>query len=121
MTIGLAATGMPEVTGGGFRVCAIGYSITFNRILWVPPYAMMCKQRPLWSRLREEDTGGDEVDVLVDEWMTVDEAASYLKVSRRTLYRWMENGEVPYFELAAGVVPRRIRRRDLGKLMEAMN
>jgi len=59
----------------------------------------------------------DEVDVLVDEWMTIDEAASYLKVSRRTLYRWMDNGEVPYFELAAGVVARRIRREDLEDLL----
>lgn len=32
------------------------------------------------------------MDVLIDEWMTVDEAASYLKVSRRTLYRWLDTG-----------------------------
>ena len=57
------------------------------------------------------------MDVLVDEWMTIDEAASYLKVSRRTLYRWMSSRELPFFELAAGAVARRIRREDLEDLL----
>ena len=33
----------------------------------------------------------------------------------------MENGEVPYFMIAAGGGPRRIRRRDLENLMEEMD
>jgi len=58
------------------------------------------------------------VDSQVNEWLTISEVCEYLKVSRRTLYRWMENGEVPYVMIAAGGGPRRIRRRDLENLME---
>ena len=61
---------------------------------------------------------GDVVESQVSEWLTIAEACEYLKVSRRTAYRWMEDGEVPYFMIAAGGGPRRIRRRDLETLME---
>jgi len=64
---------------------------------------------------------GDVVDSQVSEWLTIAEACEYLKVSRRTAYRWMENGEVPYFMIAAGSGVRRIRRGDLENLMEEMN
>ena len=59
------------------------------------------------------------MDTLVSEWFTIDEASGYL--SKRTLYRWMDSGELPYFFIAAGAVPRRIRRRDLENLMEEMD
>ncbi len=61
------------------------------------------------------------MDSQVSEWLTIKETWALLKISRRTVYRWMENGEVPYFMIAAGGGPRRIRRRDLENLMEEMN
>jgi len=60
------------------------------------------------------------VDRQVTEWMSINQTCKYLKVSRRTLYRWMENGEVPYFMIAAGGGPRRIGRRELEQMMEPM-
>jgi len=57
-----------------------------------------CQVTPSRGRLSLEAMGrGDAVDSQVSEWLTVIEVCTYLKVSRRTVYRWMENGEVPYF------------------------
>lgn len=44
----------------------------------------------------------EAVDSQAGEWLTIAEACRYLKVSRRTLYRYMDNGELPYFFIAAG-------------------
>lgn len=60
------------------------------------------------------------VDSQVSEWLTIAEVCEYLKVSRRTVYRWMENDELPYFFIVAGGGLRRIRRRDLEQMMEPM-
>ena len=60
---------------------------------------------------------GDVVDSQVSEWLTIKETCDLLKVSRRRVYRWMENGEVPYFMIAAGGGPRRIRREDLEDIL----
>ena len=46
------------------------------------------------------------------EWMTVKEACAYLKVDRRTLYRYMEMGKLLYHQLG-GVGSRRFRKEDL--------
>jgi excisionase family DNA binding protein len=45
------------------------------------------------------------------EWLTLDQACSYLNVSRRTLYRWRDHGIVTFHRLG----PRQIRvsRQDL--------
>lgn len=58
------------------------------------------------------------MDSQVSEWLTIKETWALLKISRRTVYRWMENSELPYFMIAAGNGLRRIRRRDLENLME---
>ena len=60
------------------------------------------------------------MDSQVSEWLTIKETCDLLKVSRRRVYRWMENGEVPYVMIAAGGGPRRIRRRDVEQMMEPM-
>ena len=60
------------------------------------------------------------MDSQVNEWLTIAEACECLKVSGRTVYRWMENGEVPYVMIAAGSGLRRIRRRDVEQMMEPM-
>jgi excisionase family DNA binding protein len=50
-------------------------------------------------------------------WLTVKEAAAYLKVSRATLYRWMAAGIVPYYAIATAhrgpKATRRFRQEDL--------
>ncbi len=52
-----------------------------------------------------------------DEWLTLDEAAGYLKVSKPTVYRYCSEGALPFYKLA-GTGQRRFRRRDLDALME---
>jgi len=56
----------------------------------------------------------------VSEWFTIAEACEYLKVSRRTLYRWMDADQVPYYFIGAGAGVRRFRLRDLENMMEPM-
>lgn len=51
-------------------------------------------------------------DQLPTEWLTVDEAASYLRVSRRTIYRWSEAGRLPAYVIG-DYRNRRYRRTDL--------
>jgi len=51
----------------------------------------------------------------MSEWLTTKEAAAYLKVTRRTLYRWMEEGRLPFFVMTSG--RRRVRKEDLDALL----
>lgn len=51
------------------------------------------------------------------EWYTPAEAARYIRVSRQTLYNYMEQGMLPYYELKSGG-GRRLRRADLDALLE---
>jgi excisionase family DNA binding protein len=53
----------------------------------------------------------------VPEWLTVTQACSYLKVSRRTLYRWCDEGKLPYYELEGGG-RRRFDQEDLDNLLK---
>ena len=48
------------------------------------------------------------------------EVCEYLRVSRRTVYRWMDAGDLPYYFIGAGTGPRRFRLRDLEIMMEPM-
>jgi len=50
------------------------------------------------------------------EWLTIDEACAYLKTNRRTLYRLMETGKLPYYQIADGG-RRRIKREDIDALL----
>jgi excisionase family DNA binding protein len=52
-----------------------------------------------------------------DVWLTVQEAAKYLKVTRQTLYVYMAEGLLPFWELK-GKRGRRLRREDLDSLFE---
>jgi len=52
----------------------------------------------------------------MDEWLTTKEASEYLKIHRRTLYRMMEDGRLPYRSIL-GSRRRRIRRADLDALL----
>jgi len=54
---------------------------------------------------------------LPDEWLTLDEAASYLKLSKPSVYRLCAEGRLPFFKLA-GTGARRFKRADLDALFE---
>ena len=71
---------------------------------------------PVVSAMRR----GDVVDSQVSEWLTISEACEFFKVSKRTLYRWMVDDQVPYYFIGAGAGPRRFRLRDLENMMEPM-
>lgn len=50
------------------------------------------------------------------EWYTIEEAAKYLRVSRATVYNYIDKGLLPYYELKVGR-GRRFRRKDLDGLL----
>ncbi len=54
-----------------------------------------------------------------DEWLTVDEVCSELKIGRRTFERWRTRGTAPRAVRLAGNGPLRIRRSWLDDWMEA--
>ncbi len=49
------------------------------------------------------------------QWFNVTEAAEYLQVSRQTIYKLMDAGLLPYYEVR-GVKRRRIKKEDLDAL-----
>lgn len=51
------------------------------------------------------------------EFLTINEASEYLKLGRRTLYKYMDEGILPYYILKPSG-RRRLRRKDLDSLME---
>ena len=51
-----------------------------------------------------------------DEWLTLEEAAAYLKVSKPTIYRFCSEGCLPFYKLA-GTGQRRFKRGDLDALL----
>jgi excisionase family DNA binding protein len=54
-----------------------------------------------------------------DEWLTVDEVCSELKIGRRTFERWRTLGTAPRAVRLAGNGPLRVRRSWLDNWMEA--
>jgi excisionase family DNA binding protein len=57
---------------------------------------------------------GDAVEA--DEWLTLNEAAAYLKVSRVAIYRFCDSDQLRYYEIK-GHRGRRFRRKDLDSLL----
>ena len=53
--------------------------------------------------------------VITKEWFTVQEAAEYLCVSRRTIYKLTEEGRLPAFRIGKER-HRRFRKEDLDKV-----
>jgi excisionase family DNA binding protein len=53
--------------------------------------------------------------VITKEWFTVEEAAEYLCVSRRTIYKLTEEGRLPTFRIGKER-HRRFRKQDLDKV-----
>ena len=51
------------------------------------------------------------------EFLTINEASEDLKLGRRTLYKYMDDGILPYYTLKPSG-RRRLRREDLDSLME---
>ena len=55
-----------------------------------------------------------------EELFTVKEACEYLRLSRRTLYKYMEDGVLPYYVVGPGG-RRRLKRQDLDSLVTRHN
>jgi excisionase family DNA binding protein len=53
---------------------------------------------------------------IVKEWFTVDEAAEYLSVSRRTIYKLTKEGRLPAFSIGKER-HRRFRKEDLDRAL----
>ncbi len=53
--------------------------------------------------------------VIAKEWFTVEEAAEYLRVSKRTIYKLTKEGRLPAFRIGKER-HRRFRRKDLDKV-----
>jgi len=53
---------------------------------------------------------------VLQEWFTVDEAADYLRVSRRTIYKFTRDKRLPAY-LIGQERHRRFRREDLDKVL----
>ncbi len=53
-------------------------------------------------------------------WLSVDEAAEYLRVSRRTIYKFTQDGRLPAYVLGPKRT-RRFRRVDLDKVPTLLN
>ena len=70
--------------------------------------AFMCYNR---SNLRQGDAMAQEGTMF-----TVKEACEYLRLSRRTLYKYMEEGALPYF-LMGPAGRRRLKQGDLDALV----
>lgn len=51
----------------------------------------------------------------LESWMTLDEAAEYLRVTRSTLYRWMKASKLRSYKLGDRAV--RVKRKDLDALL----
>ena len=49
-------------------------------------------------------------------WLTIREAADYLKVNVSTIYRWCDEGRLPFYELESGG-GRRFKQDDLDALL----
>ncbi len=54
--------------------------------------------------------------IMDQDVFTVDEAAEYLRVSRPTVYRWMRDGQLPFYVLPKG--GRRLKKQDLEQLLK---
>jgi len=55
-----------------------------------------------------------------DEYWTIDEVAEKLKVSTRTVYRWVDAGDLPVIKLTPGGRGNvRISEQDLREFLEA--
>ena len=57
--------------------------------------------------------------VVAKEWFTVEEAAEYLRVSKRTIYKLTKEGSLPAFRIGRER-HRRFRKQDLDKVPRAL-
>ena len=57
-----------------------------------------------------------EQEAIEKQWLNPTEAAEHLGVSRETLYRLMDSGDLPYYTFKK-IQKRRIKREDLDALL----
>jgi len=65
--------------------------------------------------LQHSDVNQEQSMVIVKEWFTVEEAAEYLRVSKRTIYKLTKDGRLPAFRIGQER-HRRFRKEDLDKV-----
>ncbi|GAB3950113.1 helix-turn-helix domain-containing protein [Spirosoma harenae] len=86
----------------------------------------LCSKRAYKARQRDEKikTSNEQtrkiidkplLDLKAEEFLTIDEASRLVRISRRTLYRLNERGELPFVKLIRRTI---IRRADIDKLVE---
>ena len=73
------------------------------------------------GRIQKKQLGGAEhylkvMQAPLQEWYTLDEAASYLRVSRRTVYQLIKDRQLACYRVSEGG-HRRFRQRDLDQVM----
>lgn len=49
-------------------------------------------------------------------WMTIQEAANYLRVSKKTVYRYIEQGRLKFYTMPSG--RKRFKQSDLDALLQ---
>ena len=54
------------------------------------------------------------------EWFTLDEASEYMRVSKRTIYKWCKDGRLATYRLGRERT-RRFRREDLDSVPKLIN
>ena len=66
-----------------------------------------------------DDPGGSTADAVEDDepapWLSTDQAARYLGVATRTLYRIVDSSELPAYRFGRVI---RLRRRDLEQFVD---
>ena len=73
------------------------------------------------GRIQKKQLGGAEhylkvAVILPQEWYTIDEAANYLRVSRRTIYQLLQEGQLRSHRVGTGG-HRRFKQQDLDQVM----
>ena len=68
-----------------------------------------------WDRVRREASRNAKMDAMKDDWMTAEQAANALHVTRSTLYAYVSRGLVRS-EAEPGTQQRRYRRREVERL-----
>jgi excisionase family DNA binding protein len=69
----------------------------------------------IYSSIRFFNLQGEDFMVITKEWFTVEEAAQYLCVSKRTIYKLTREGRLPAF-LIGQERHRRFRKEDIDRV-----
>ena len=60
----------------------------------IPSYLLVCSMVYSWGSSYQHRTGGEKMLGVEERYYTPQEIADQLKVARKTVYRWLESGEL---------------------------